>query len=179
MKNFMITCVVAVAVFGLVQVGSGSPAPVQGGQERLENSLRRKLSPLVGVFDNLSFKLDTDRTVTLYGQVREPRVKDHAEEDAKEVEGVGRIVNQIEVLPLSSADDDLRIALYWAIYRQTGLSRYALQVRPPIHIIVRNGHVALEGVVGSSSESSQAALAANGVSGVFSVKNNLRVEGSD
>jgi hyperosmotically inducible protein len=178
MRSLMVACGVALAVFALVQIGGASAAPMQGERERMENAVRRQLTPLVGVFDYITFKIDADQTVTLFGQVREPRVKTHAEEDTQKVEGVGRVINQIETLPLSSADDDLRVALYWSIYRQAGLNRYTLQIRPPVHIIVKNGHVTLEGVVANSGEYTQANIAANTVSGVFSVKNNLRVEGS-
>jgi hyperosmotically inducible protein len=178
MKNLMVAGGVALAIFTLVQFGGASAAHTQGERERMENAVRRQLTPVVGVFDYVTFKIDADQTVTLFGQVREPRVKTHAEEDTKKVEGVGRVVNNIETLPLLPADDDLRLALYWAIYRQAGLNRYTLQIRPPIHIIVKNGHVTLEGVVANSGEYTQANVAANAVSGVFSVKNNLRVEAS-
>jgi hyperosmotically inducible protein len=178
MRHLIIAGGVALAIFALVQVGELSAAPMQGERERLENAVRSKLTPLVGVFDHITFNVDADQTVTLFGQVRDPRVKAHAEEDTKEVAGVGRVVNRIEALPLSPADDDLRVALYWAIYRQAGLNRYTLQTRPPVHIIVKNGNVTLEGVVANSGEYTQANIAANTVSGVFSVKNNLRVEAS-
>lgn len=182
MRNLIITGGVALAIFAailaMVQIGGASTIAPQGEQERIENAVRRQLTPLMGVFDYITFKIDADQTVTLFGQVREPRVKRHAEEDTLKVEGVGRVVNQIETLPLSPADDDLRVALFWAIYRQAGLNRYTLQTRPPVHIIVKNGNVTLEGVVANSGEYTQANIAANTVSGVFSVKNNLRVEAS-
>ena len=87
-----------------------------------------------------------------------------------------KVTNNIEVLPLSPNDDRLRIAVYRAIYGQTALQRYSLRSVPPIHIIVRNGNVTLEGVVASEGDKNIANIQANGVSGVFSVKNNLRVE---
>jgi len=86
------------------------------------------------------------------------------------------VVNKIEVLPPSSMDDRIRLAVYRAVYGQTGLDRYALQAVPPIHIIVKNGNVALEGVVASDGDKNLAGIRANGVSGVFKVTNNLRVE---
>jgi hyperosmotically inducible protein len=152
-------------------------AAAQGNKERLETDLRRKLIPLVGVFDNVTFKIEPDRTVTLSGHVREPNVKRHVEEDAKEVEGVQGVNNRIEVLPISRADDDLRLALYRAIYSQEGLQRYSVRTNPPIHIVVKNGAVSLEGIVASKMEYTQANLAAKQVPGAFSVKNNLVVEG--
>jgi hyperosmotically inducible protein len=94
----------------------------------------------------------------------------------KRIEGVQTVDNQIEVLPLSPNDDQLRRALFRAIYSKPQLERYALSAVPPIHIIVKNGNATLEGVVATEADKNVAGIAANGVSGVFSVKNNLRVE---
>ena len=95
----------------------------------------------------------------------------------KGIEGVETVDNQIEVLPLSPNDDRIRIAVYRAIYGQTSLQRYSMQAVPPIHIIVKNGNVTLEGVVGNEGDKNLANIKANGVSGVFGVTNNLMVEG--
>ena len=86
------------------------------------------------------------------------------------------VVNNIEVLPLSPNDDSLRLATYRAIFSRPGLDRYSLMAVPPIHIIVKNGNVTLEGVVATEADKNIANIQANGVSGVFSVTNNLRVE---
>jgi len=131
--------------------------------------------PFFGVFDNLSFKIE-ENTVTLYGQVTRPSLKSSAERVVEKVSGVEEVINRIEVLPLSPMDDRIRIATYRAIYGQVGLDRLSLQANPPIHIIVKNGHVTLEGVVNSRSDSTRAFLAANGVPNVFSVTNKLRIE---
>jgi hyperosmotically inducible protein len=103
-------------------------------------------------------------------------LKSDAEGVVKNVEGVEKVVNNIEVLPLSPMDDRIRIATYRAIYGQTGLDRYALQAIPPIHIIVNSGNVTLTGVVATQADKDMAGVRANGVPGVFSVTNNLRVE---
>ena len=68
------------------------------------------------------------------------------------------------------------MATYRSIFGKPGLDRYAMQAVPPIHIIVNNGKVTLEGVVANEADKNQAGLYANGVSGVFSVTNNLRLE---
>ena len=94
----------------------------------------------------------------------------------KEIEGVEKVENQIEVLPTSPNDDRIRLAAFRAVYGQAVLNRYALQAVPPIHIIVKKGNVTLEGVVDSQSDKNIAGLQANSVSGVFSVTNNLRIE---
>jgi hyperosmotically inducible protein len=132
--------------------------------------------PYYGVFDNLAYRVD-GRTVTLFGQVTRPTLKSDAEHAVKGIEGVERVVNQIQVLPLSPMDDRTRMAEYRAIYGQPPLDRYALQAVPPIHIIVDNGKVALEGAVASQADKDVANVRANGVGGVFSVTNNLRIEG--
>ena len=145
--------------------------------QRLAREARHELVmlPYYGVFDNLAFRVDGS-TVTLEGQVTRPTLKSDAEKVVKNIEGVERVVNNIEVLPLSPNDDRLRLATYRAIYGDTQLSRYGLQAVPPIHIIVNNGNVTLEGVVANEGDKNIANVRANGVSGVFSVKNNLRVE---
>ena len=103
-------------------------------------------------------------------------MKSDAENVVKKIEGVEQVVNNIEVLPTSPDDDRIRLAEYRAIYGQTALNRYSLQAVPPIHIIVKNGHVTLEGVVASEGDKNIAGIQANSVPGVFSVTNNLRVE---
>ena len=130
--------------------------------------------PYYGVFDNLAYRVD-GTTVTLLGQVTRPVLKSDAEKVVKGVEGVTRVVNQIQVLPLSTMDDQTRVAEYRAIYGFQGLDRYAMQAVPSIHIIVANGKVTLEGVVDTQTDKDLAALRANTVAGVFSVANNLQV----
>jgi hyperosmotically inducible protein len=132
--------------------------------------------PYYGVFDNLAYKVDGS-TVTLLGQVTRPTLKSDAEHVVKDIEGVDKVVNDIEVLPLSPNDDRIRIAVYRTIYSQPSLSRYGFQAVPSIHIIVKNGNVALEGTVANQGDKDIAKMQANSVPGVFSVTNNLRVEG--
>jgi hyperosmotically inducible protein len=148
------------------------------GLDRIAREARHELVmlPYYGVFDNLAFRVDGS-TVTLLGQVTRPTLKSDAENVVKGIEGVTKVVNQIQVLPLSPTDDRIRIAEYRAIFGQLGLDRYAMQAVPPIHIIVDNGKVTLEGVVDNQADKDRAALQANTVPGVFSVTNNLRVEG--
>jgi hyperosmotically inducible protein len=130
--------------------------------------------PYYGVFDNLEYKVEGD-TVTLYGQVRNPVTRKDAERRVARIEGVDHVVNNIEVLPVSGFDDSIRARAYRAVFRSGGLYRYAMGTNPSIHIVVRNGHVTLEGVVSRQMDSQLAYMAARGVSGVFSVTNNLRV----
>jgi hyperosmotically inducible protein len=148
------------------------------GQDRITREVRHELVmlPYYGVFDNLGYRVDGG-TVSLSGQVTRPTLKRDAENAVKGIEGVTRVDNQIEVLPLSSMDDGIRIATYRTIFGKPGLDRYAMQAVPPIHIVVANGKVTLEGVVATEGDKNQAGIYANTVSGVFSVTNNLHVEG--
>ena len=137
------------------------------------------LLPFYGVFDNLAYKVDPDGTVTLLGQVARPVLKSDAENSVKRIEGVERVVNNIEVLPTSPFDDRIRRDVYRAIYGNDVLSQYSLRAVPPIHIIVKGGHVTLEGVVARTMEKQVAGVQTSSVPGVFSVENNLRVEQED
>jgi len=168
-------------LIGLILVASAALIAADPGStptNKLAKEVRHELVmlPYYNVFDNLAFRID-GRKVTLLGQVVRPTLKSDAGNVVKSIEGVESVDNQIEVLPLSPNDDRIRMALYRAIYGQTTLQRYGLQAVPPIHIIVKNGQVTLEGVVANATDKNVANIQANGVSGVFSVTNNLRVEG--
>lgn len=145
-------------------------------QDRIAKEVRHELVmlPYYSVFDNLAFRVDGSH-VTLLGQVALPVLKDDAERVVKKVEGVESVTNNIEVLPVSPNDDQIRRAVYRAIYSQPGLDRYSLRAVPTIHIIVKNGNVTLAGAVANEGDKDRAGLAANGVPGVFSVKNELLV----
>ena len=145
----------------------------------MSEQIRKQLVtlPYYGVFDNLEYKLD-GATVTLLGQVVRPSTRSDAGARIKRIPGVERVINNIKVLPLSSMDAALRRQLYRAVFGFAGLSRYSMGTNPSIHLIVDNGHVTLEGVVDNQSDSNMAYLRANGVPGVFSVTNNLRVRNS-
>jgi hyperosmotically inducible protein len=150
--------------------------PSSKAEARIIKEVRHELLmlPYFGVFDYIAFKVEGP-TVTLIGQVVRPVLKSDAENAIKHIEGVEKVVNQIEVLPPSSMDDRLRLELYRAIYGYPALEKYALGVQKPIRIIVKNGHVTLEGVVDNEADKNFAGLRANGVSGIFSVTNNLQV----
>ena len=132
--------------------------------------------PHYGVFDDLAFRVDGS-TVTLLGAVTQPVTKSDAERSVKHLEGVTHVVNNIEVLPLSPFDDQIRRAEFRAIYGDPALSdRYGYRAIPSIHIIVKNGHVTLEGVVANQFDKNLINTKANVVPNVFSVTNNLLVE---
>jgi len=149
-----------------------SERAVQHIQKEVLHELR--MLPYVTVFDNLAFKVDGYK-VTLMGQVTNPVVKSDAEKAVRGIEGVEEVDNQIEVLPPSPNDDRLRRALFRAIYGYGPLEKYSLGVIKPIRIIVKGGHVTLEGVVDSQADKDAVGIRANGVPGTFSVTNNLQV----
>jgi hyperosmotically inducible protein len=153
---------------------------LNGGSDenRIAKEVRHRLLrlPYYGVFDDLAFRVDGD-TVTLLGEVTQPVLKTDAEKAVKGIESVRRVVNEIEVLPLSPNDDQIRLAEYRAIYGDPALStRYGYRSIPPIHIIVKNGHVKLVGVASNQADRNLAGIRANSVPGVFSVENDLQVE---
>ena len=154
--------------------------PGAQGENRIAKEVRHQLVmlPYYGVFDDLGF-LVQGSVVTLVGEVTRPTLKSDAENVTKRVEGVTQVINNIEVLPLSSMDDQIRRAEFRAIYGDATLStRYGFRSLPPVHIIVKNGHVRLEGVVANEGDKNLIGIRANSVPNVFSVENDLRLEGS-
>lgn len=176
MKRKMV--LVVITLLSLVGLGitQDRHQPSAKAQERIAREVRHELLmlPYFGVFDYIAFKVD-GYNVILLGQVVRPTLKSDAERAAKRIEGVEKVDNQIEVLPTSTVDDRLRLSLYRAIYGYPALEKYALGVQKPIRIIVKNGRVAMEGVVDSEADKNFAGLRANAVPGIFSVTNNLQV----
>lgn len=167
--------VLAIAVPAIAQRDQVSPK----SQDRITKEVRHEILmlPYFGVFDSIAYKVDGG-TVTLMGDVVRPTLKSDAENAVKRIEGVDRVDNQIEVLPPSPMDDRIRLELYRAIYGYPALEKYALGVQKPIRIIVKNGHVKLEGVVDNQTDKDIAGMRAKGVPGTFSVDNNLQVQPS-
>ncbi|HZS07490.1 MAG TPA: BON domain-containing protein [Blastocatellia bacterium] len=177
-RNKFMALIAAIAVMTGVVMAAPTGAPAQArAQQQLAKQVRKELVtlPWYGVFDNLAYKIEGD-TVTLYGQVVRPSTRSDAERRVSKLEGVDRVINKIEVMPLSSFDDDIRARTYRAVFGRYGLQRYAMGANPSIHIIVRNGNVALEGVVANRMDKQLAYMAARQVPYVFSVTNNLVVE---
>jgi len=146
-------------------------------QERRERQVLHELRmlPYYSVFDNLEFQVKGDRVV-LTGQVVRAALQSDAENRVRKLEWVENVDNRIEVLPVSFQDDRIRRRAYRAIYSHSVLQRYAQHPVPPIHIIVRNGHMTLVGVVATEMERNVAYIQASSVSGAFSVTNRLQVE---
>ncbi len=177
MQKLLTSLCVFALLSSAAQKSADRTAPTGGtAADHISREVRHELVmlPYYGVFDNLAYRVD-GTTVTLLGQVARPTLKSDAEKVVKNIEGVTRVNNQIQVLPLSPMDDQARVAEYRAIYGFQGLDRYAMQAVPSIHIIVENGKVTLEGAVDTQADKDLAALRANTVAGVFSVANNLQV----
>ena len=182
----MCVCVLTASAFA-ASAGYAQKAAVPQGvnalannpsQDRIGREVRHELVmlPYYGVFDNLAYSVNNG-VVTLFGQVTRESLRSDAGNAVKGIEGVTRVDNKIEVLPLSSMDDRIRRATYRAVFGEPSLGRYAMQAVPPIHIVVDNGKVTLVGVVATEGDKNMAGLRAKGVPGVFSVDNQLRVEG--
>jgi hyperosmotically inducible protein len=173
---------IAVSGIGLAQNSDGK-AQVGQGPQRMQDRISREvfhelvMLPQLTIFDNLQYKVDGNR-VTLMGQVQDAILKDSAEKVVKKIEGVEGVTNQIEILPPSPNDDRIRRQVARALFNDERLFRYSMGSVPPIHIIVKNGHVTLEGVVNSQADKDAANLRANEVPGVFSVENHLQVQKS-
>ena len=184
MKNsllpVLLSLIFSMAAFASPALQDNQPAGAldQKSFDRITHEVRHELVmlPYYGVFDNLAYKVSPDGTVTLLGQVARPVLKSDAENAVKRIEGVTNVVNNLEVLPTSFSDDRIRRAAYRAIYGNSVLNQYQMRAVPPIHIIVKNGNITLEGVVAREMDKTVAGMQANSVHGTFSVTNNLRVE---
>lgn len=152
-------------------------ASVRASAAPLEEQVRVALVtiPFVTVFDDLSFRID-DGVVTLLGQASQPIVMDYAESAVKDLPGVKGVKDQIELLPESPFDDRIRWQTLRALNRTPSLYRYFLGTYPSIRIVVKNGHVTLDGAVENAMDSQLAFMAANQVPNVFSVTNDLRIQ---
>jgi len=177
---------IAMSGTGVAQNPGGNPAEsaqAGTGPQRMQDRISREvyhelvMLPQLTIFDNLQYKVDNGK-VTLMGQVENAILKDSAEKVVKKIEGVESVNNQIEILPPSPNDDRIRRQVARAIFNDERLFRYSMGSVPPIHIIVKNGHVTLEGVVNSQADKDAANLRASSVPGVFSVENHLQVQKS-
>lgn len=145
-------------------------------QSRIERKVRSEILslPYYGVFDAIGYQINGS-TVVLNGYVVRPFTKKDAEGSVRDIEGVTKVVNNIEVLPLSPSDDRIRLRIYREMAETPGLYKYLLGTNPPVRIIVKNGRVMLEGFVDSEADKNLAGIRAKEIFGVFGVENNLRV----
>jgi hyperosmotically inducible protein len=151
----------------------------QGTGDTLKREVGHELAllPSYSVFDILKYRVDSSR-VTLMGAVTRPVLKTEAQGAVKKVEGVESVDNQIEVLPPSPMDDQIRGAVSRSLFSKPGLEPYSVGSLQAIHIIVKGGQVTLEGTVSGKGDKDLANVAARRVPRVFSVTNNLQVQAS-
>lgn len=174
---FLLTCQF---LLGGTGTGAAQNNSSHKGPRHSDQYLQREVGhelimvPWYTVFDILKYSVNGEE-VTLTGAVVNPTVKTDAENAVKHIEGVEKVNDQVEVLPPSPMDDEIRRAEYRAIYSQGTLSRYGVGSLQSIHIIVKGGHVTLEGSVDNQADKNVAGIYANGVPNVFSVTNNLQV----
>jgi len=179
-KNLLVT---AIAIFGFSTVNLQAQQSYNNGrnissQTAIERQIFKGILklPYYGVFDNIAYKVDGG-TVTLYGKVVRPTTRKDAGRVVGRIAGVSSVVNNIEVLPLSSFDDSIRLRTLQTLSNDGGsLYRYFLGANPSVKIIVDRGNVTLEGYVANRGDYNLANILANGVTGVFSVRNNLIIE---
>jgi BON domain len=171
---------ILLTMVGLMSMGlsawADSPpkTPVQSLEAKVHHVI--VMEPFYTVFDNVQYTVNND-TVTLTGQVMRPILKSSLEKSIAGIVGVSKVVNHLEVLPLSHFDDTIRWAEYRTLYSGNGtLSGYSWGPVPAIHIIVNNGHVTLTGVVNRQVDKDMATLRAGLVPNVFSVDNQLTVK---
>ena len=141
--------------------------------DRIGEQVRRYV--FYTIFDDVQGRVE-DGLVTLTGKVTAPYKAKEIAAFVKRISGVREVDNKIEVLPVSSFDDELRVQIASNIYRDPMFLNYAIQVNPPIHVVVENGHVTLTGVVNSEVERRKAETVARTTFGVFSVDNQLRLD---
>jgi hyperosmotically inducible periplasmic protein len=167
--------------FAAISVASTHNAANPAGSNKqplsLTDQVRHELVmlPYFGVFDNLGYSIEDSNTVVLTGQVVRPILKSDAEAVVRRIQGVSKVVDNIEVLPLSPFDDAIRLRTYRAIFSRPGFEKYADQAVSPLRIIVKNGNITLDGVVGNQMDKTIAAMAARSVFGAFSVTDNLTI----
>jgi hyperosmotically inducible protein len=130
--------------------------------------------PHFTIFDSVNAQVN-EGVVTLTGKVTMPYKRSDIEKRVVKVDGIRQVNNQIDVLPVSQFDDDLRLRIARAIYRHPVFNRFGSMVNPPIHVIVERGHVTLEGVVNSELDRVVARSIASSFP-AFSVKNALKTD---
>jgi hyperosmotically inducible periplasmic protein len=163
---------------GLASAGTAPQAIAPQSDDALAQKVRHEIVMYsrYTMWDNINLRVNNGN-VELTGAVSQPYKKSEIGKIVQKIPGVVSVTNRLEVLPLSPMDDQLRLQVARAIFRDPSLSRYAIQAVPPIHIIVNNGHVTLEGVVNNNMEKQIAGMRAASAGLSFgAITNNLRVE---
>lgn len=177
-KKLFLSAVLFAGLFGITADSISAQSNQTDGLSglRLERQVRKEILtlPYYDVFDAIGYQINGN-TVTLNGYVVRPITKSDAGNSIEDINGVGRVVNNIEVLPLSPFDDRIRQRTLQTLANRGGLYRYFLGANPSIRIIVNRGRIQLEGFVNNKGDYNLANILARSVSGTFGVKNNLKI----
>jgi hyperosmotically inducible protein len=180
LRTLLVTAVLGLAVFAPGVSRAAAATTTVPDTSSIAGQVHHQLAmlPWYGVFDNLGYQLNGTE-VMLTGQVTSQHAvtKDDAGKRVSSIPGVTRVINNIEILPPSQLDDQIRRAEYRTIFSKGDLGGYSMGAIPQVHIIVKGGHVTLEGQVMNEMDKNLAGIAANTVPGVFSVQNNLQIGG--
>ena len=155
---------------------AGAASAQDAADSRLIADIARAINGFVHltVFDDVDATVESG-CVVLRGKVTMPFKKSGIEARVSAIDGVGRVRNEIGVLPASSSDEDLRYRVARAIYNHPSFWNHAARANPPIHIVVEHGRVTLTGVVSSNLERVLARSLATGL-GEISVTSELRTD---
>lgn len=174
-KNYL-AFALAFLAFSFGSVNANSFTDVKPGRT-LEQNVQRQIlrMPRYEVFDLISFKVEGS-TVTLSGKIRNAINKREAERRIEDLPGVTRVINNIEILPVGGFDESIRRNLYVTLANEGGLSRYLWATNPSVRLIVERGRITLAGYVANRGDYNLMNILANGVSGAFSVTNDLVID---
>jgi osmotically-inducible protein OsmY len=174
LKSFWIVLLMCAVLSSTAFAAATTP---QKNDEMLANDIAKQVRNYVfyTIYDDVEGSVH-DGVVTLTGKVTMPYKAKEIGDLVARVPGVREVDNKISTLPVSTFDDRLRVAIASQIYRDPLFWNYAIQVNPPIHVVVENGHVTLTGVVNSEVERRKAETVARTTFGVFSVDNKLRLD---
>jgi hyperosmotically inducible protein len=172
MKGRWLLAGLTIAMLATPAVGRAQISDTDLG-ERVADSIQRY--PQFSIFDDVNIFV-SDRAVRLTGRVTAPTKRDEIAKRVAKIDGVRSLVNEIQVLPVSPFDAELRVRIAQIIYNHPAFWRYAQMAQPPIHIIVENGHVTLTGRVDSQLERSLAYSLAAQVPRAFEVRNELKID---
>lgn len=177
MKFIRTFLILAIAILGISSIEVSAQDDIFAKQA-IEKKISKEINmlPYYGVFDNVTFKLEGS-SVTLSGSVVRPTTKSSIKNIVEDIKGITNVINNIEVLPLSGFDNQIRVQTLRTFANRGGsLSRYIQEPNPSLRIIVANGNVSLEGYVSNRSDADLANILARSVFGVFNVQNNLIVD---
>lgn len=161
---------------GVAVAADNHHAPSFPNDQALAKGVRHAIVmyPRYSIFDDVSFQVENG-SVRLSGEVTQPFKKSDIDKIVRNVAGTNQVEDDLRVLPLSPMDEALRLRVARLIYGDSTMTKYAIQPMKPIHIIVENGHVTLNGVVDNEFDKQIAGTRASSAMSFGRVVNNLEV----